>query len=50
MDGAIVEEWLHASSVCDGSLVEVELPAIVSEDPDGRTVGDRKCGGSAIGG
>ena len=38
------------TSASDGALVEVELPAVVAEDPEGRTVGDRKRGCSAIGG
>ena len=39
-----------SSSVCDGALVKVELPAVVAEDPEGRTVGDGKGCGCAIGG
>jgi len=51
LGGEIVEGLLVAISLAgDGALVEVELPAVVAEDPDGRTVGDRNGGGSAIGG
>ncbi len=38
------------SSVSDGALVEVELPAVIAEDPEGRTVGDCKSSCGAIGG